>query len=160
MEGYYTISKKRKISSRFIGSFKIFARVGEVSYRLELLEELVGIHNTLHVSHLSMCLTDDSMWVPLDEITLNNKLEYAKEPVAILDEKVKMLRNKEVKTYKVQWQHRKSSEFTLEPEELVLVYIALKIAGFCASVHLSIKCYPCMLDSLKFVRSIPHRVVA
>ncbi|XP_071695130.1 uncharacterized protein [Rutidosis leptorrhynchoides] len=47
-----------------------------------------------------------------DKIVLNKKLEYVEEPMAILDEKVKRLRNKEIRTYKVQWRHRKGSEVT------------------------------------------------
>ena len=48
----------------------------------------------------------------MDEI-----LNYIERPVAILDRKTKVLRNKEVKLVKVQWQHRKGSKWTWEPEE-------------------------------------------
>ena len=34
----------------------------------------------------------------------------------ILDRKVKILRSKEVRLVKVQWEHRKGSEWTWEPE--------------------------------------------
>ncbi|XP_071704631.1 uncharacterized protein [Rutidosis leptorrhynchoides] len=91
---------------------EVLTRVGEVAYRLELLKELAGIHNTFHISYLCKCLADDSMWVPLNNITLNNKLEYVEEPITILDEKVKEIRNKRIHTYKVQWRNRKGSEYT------------------------------------------------
>ncbi|XP_071687481.1 uncharacterized protein [Rutidosis leptorrhynchoides] len=76
-----------------------------LAYWLDLPDELAGIHNTFHVSYLRKCLADDSMWVPLNEITLKNKLEYVEESVAILDEEVKEIRNKRNRTYKVQWRH-------------------------------------------------------
>ncbi|XP_071699767.1 uncharacterized protein [Rutidosis leptorrhynchoides] len=95
----------------------------EVAYHMELPEELAGIHNPFHVSYLRKCLADNSMWVPLNEITLNNKLEYVKDPVAILDEKVKEIRNRRMRTYKLQWRHQKGSECAWESEEFVLEHL-------------------------------------
>ncbi|XP_071694745.1 uncharacterized protein [Rutidosis leptorrhynchoides] len=111
-KGVIRFQKRGKFAPWIIGPFKVLARVGEVSYRLELPEELARIHKTFHVSYLCKCLADDSMWVPLNEVTLNNKLEYVEEPITILDEKVKVIRNKRIRTYKVQWRHRKGSECT------------------------------------------------
>ena len=39
------------------------------------------------------------------------------KPIAILDRKMKTLQNKEVRLLKVQWQHRRGSEWTREPED-------------------------------------------
>ncbi|XP_071695008.1 uncharacterized protein [Rutidosis leptorrhynchoides] len=125
--------KRGKLAPRFIGPFKVLARVGEIAYRLELPEELVGIHNTFYVSNLRKCLADDSMWVLLDEVTLNNKLSYVEDPVVILDEKIKQIRNKRIRTHKVQWHHRKGSKCTWESEDFVLEHLpslhAVWIAG-------------------------------
>jgi len=41
-----------KLSSRYIGSFEILERVGEVAYRLALPPSLEGVHNVFHVSQL------------------------------------------------------------------------------------------------------------
>ena len=57
-KGVIRFRKRRKLGPRFIGSFRIFARVGKVAYRLELLEELSRIHNTFHVSQLRKCIMD------------------------------------------------------------------------------------------------------
>ncbi|KAI3796222.1 hypothetical protein L1987_38888 [Smallanthus sonchifolius] len=105
-----------KLSPRFVGPFKILARVGEVAYRLELPDELSGIHPTFHVSHLRKCLADESAHVTLDDIEIDNSLNYIEEPVAILDRKEKRLRNKAIQLVKVQWKHRKGSEATWETE--------------------------------------------
>ena len=59
---------------------------------------------------------DESAVVPLEDIQIDERLNYVEKPIAILERKVKKLRNKEIGTVKVQWQHRKGSEWTWEPE--------------------------------------------
>ncbi|KAI3794847.1 hypothetical protein L1987_37487 [Smallanthus sonchifolius] len=115
-KGIIRFGKRGKLSPRFIGPFRIMARVGEVAYRLELPDELSGIHPTFHVSHLRKCLADESAHVPLTDIEVDNNLNYIEEPVAILDRKEKRLRNKVIQLVKVQWKHRKGSEATWETE--------------------------------------------
>nr|GEU95612.1 putative reverse transcriptase domain, ribonuclease H-like domain, aspartic peptidase domain protein [Tanacetum cinerariifolium] len=44
--------KRGKLSPRYIGPFKILSRVGPMAYKLELPQELQGIHNTFYVSNL------------------------------------------------------------------------------------------------------------
>ena len=51
-KGVIRFRKRGKLSPRFIGPFPIVARVGKVAYRLELPEELSGMHSTFHVSQL------------------------------------------------------------------------------------------------------------
>ncbi|KAJ9565504.1 hypothetical protein OSB04_001470 [Centaurea solstitialis] len=102
---------------KFIGPFEIVARVGRVAYRLELPPELSQIHDTFHVSQLRKCLADESAFVSLEDIEVDEWLNYAEKPIAVLERKTKTLRNKEVGIVKVQWEHRKGSEWTWEPEE-------------------------------------------
>ncbi|KAK1429741.1 hypothetical protein QVD17_11959 [Tagetes erecta] len=115
-KGIIRFRKRGKLSPRYIGPFKIVARVGDVAYRLDLPEELSGIHPTFHVSHLRKCLADESMAVPYDDLEIDERLNYVEQPVAILDEKEKRLRNKTVKQVKVQWRHRRGSDVTWELE--------------------------------------------
>ena len=49
-----------KLSSRYIGSFRILERVGSVAYRLELPDELFHIHDVFHVSVFRKYLADPS----------------------------------------------------------------------------------------------------
>nr|GEY17424.1 reverse transcriptase domain-containing protein [Tanacetum cinerariifolium] len=48
-KGVVRFGKRGKLSPRYIGPFKILARVGPVAYTLELPKELKGIQSTFHV---------------------------------------------------------------------------------------------------------------
>ncbi|KAJ9552733.1 hypothetical protein OSB04_016778 [Centaurea solstitialis] len=115
-KGVIRFRNRGKLGPRFIGPFTVLARVGKVAYRLELPEVQGQIHDTFHVSQLLKCLADETAHVPLDDIQVNESLNYIERPVAVLEQKVKKLRNKEIGIVKVQWQHRKGSEWTWEPE--------------------------------------------
>ncbi|KAF5799612.1 putative Chromo-like domain superfamily protein [Helianthus annuus] len=116
-KGIICFRKHGKLGPHYIGPFKILDRVGKVAYRLELPPTLDGIHSTFHVSQLRKCLADETTLVPLDDIELDEGLNYVARPIAIKDAKVKNLRNKAVKQVLVQWQHRKGSELTWESED-------------------------------------------
>nr|GEW77737.1 putative reverse transcriptase domain-containing protein [Tanacetum cinerariifolium] len=60
--------KKEKLAPRFVGPFEIVEKVGPVSYRLDLHEELDGVHDKFHVSNLKRCLANPTLQVPLDDI--------------------------------------------------------------------------------------------
>ena len=45
-----------KLAPRFIALYPIIARVGELAYKLQLPEELAGVHLVFHVSQLHKCL--------------------------------------------------------------------------------------------------------
>ncbi|KAI3824164.1 hypothetical protein L1987_05613 [Smallanthus sonchifolius] len=121
-KGVIRFRKRGKLSPRFIGPFKVVDRVGKVAYRVELPGELSKLHNTFHVSHLRKCLADESTFVPIDDIKVDEKLNYVEEPISILDRKVKCLRNKEISQVLVKWKHRKGAETTWESEEEMLKY--------------------------------------
>ncbi|KAD7476938.1 hypothetical protein E3N88_00074 [Mikania micrantha] len=116
-KGIIRFSKRGKLSPRYIRPFRIKARVGKVAYRLDLPKELNGIHPTFHVSHLRKCLADEQAHVPLDDIEVDNRLNYVEETIAIVDTKEKQLGNKMVRQVKVWWKHPKGSDATWEYEE-------------------------------------------
>ncbi|KAJ9565428.1 hypothetical protein OSB04_001394 [Centaurea solstitialis] len=115
-KGVVRFGKRGKLSPRYIGPYKIIKRVGEVAYKLELPEELQGIHNTFHVSNLRKCLAE-SAEVTLKDVKVDKTLSYIEEPEAIVDRKVRKLRNKEISLVKVQWRHHRGPEATWEPEK-------------------------------------------
>nr|GEV81058.1 reverse transcriptase domain-containing protein [Tanacetum cinerariifolium] len=57
--------------------------VGLMAYRLDFLEKFNGVHDTFHVSNLKKCLADPTLQVPLDEIRVDDKLNFMEEPVEI-----------------------------------------------------------------------------
>ncbi|GJR40696.1 putative reverse transcriptase domain-containing protein [Tanacetum coccineum] len=58
---------------------------GTLAYRLELPEQLSRVHSTFHVSNLKKCFVDEPLAIPLDEIQIDDKLHFIKEPVKIMD---------------------------------------------------------------------------
>ncbi|GJW23550.1 hypothetical protein Tco_0034172 [Tanacetum coccineum] len=67
-KGVVRFGKKGKLAPRFVRPFDIIEKVGPVAYRLDLPEELTGVHDTFYVLNLKKCLADLTLQVPLDEI--------------------------------------------------------------------------------------------
>ncbi|GJY95070.1 putative reverse transcriptase domain-containing protein [Tanacetum coccineum] len=80
-KGVVRFGKKRKLAPRFVGPFEIVEKVGPVAYRLDLPEELNGVHDTFDVSSLKKCLADPTLQVPLDEIRVDAKLNFVEKPM-------------------------------------------------------------------------------
>nr|GEU47258.1 putative reverse transcriptase domain-containing protein [Tanacetum cinerariifolium] len=62
-KGVVRFGKKEKLVPIFVGPFEIIEKVGPMAYRLDLPEELNGIHDTFHVSNLKKCLVDPTLQV-------------------------------------------------------------------------------------------------
>ncbi|GKD89188.1 hypothetical protein Tco_1364695 [Tanacetum coccineum] len=95
-KGVIHFGKRGKLNPRYNGPFKILAKVGTVVYRLELSQQLSKVHNTFHVSNLKKCLSNKTLVIPLDEIQINDKLHFIKEPVEIIDREVKRLKQSRI----------------------------------------------------------------
>ncbi|GJY15165.1 putative reverse transcriptase domain-containing protein [Tanacetum coccineum] len=74
----------KEVKPKYVGTFKVLEKVGEVAYKLELPEELSRVHNTFHVSNLKKCHADEPLAVPLDGLHLDDKLHFVEEPVEIV----------------------------------------------------------------------------
>nr|GEW89717.1 putative reverse transcriptase domain-containing protein [Tanacetum cinerariifolium] len=116
-KGVIRFGKRRKLNPRYIGPFKVFAKVGTVAYRLELPQQLSRVCSTFHVSNRKICLSDEPLTIPLDEIYIDDKLHFVEEPVEIMDRKVKRLKQSCIFIVKVLWNSRRGLEFTWERED-------------------------------------------
>nr|GEX63131.1 reverse transcriptase domain-containing protein [Tanacetum cinerariifolium] len=84
-KGVICFGKRGKLNLYYVGPFKILIKVGTVAYRLDLPEQLSRIHSTFHVSNLKKCFFDEPLTIPLDEIQIDDKLNFIEEPVEIMD---------------------------------------------------------------------------
>ncbi|GJR69796.1 putative reverse transcriptase domain-containing protein [Tanacetum coccineum] len=116
-KGVVRFGKNGKLVPRFVRLFEIIEKVGHVAYRLDLLEELNGVHDTFCVSDLKKCLADPTMQVPLDEIRVDAKLNFVEEPVEILEREFKKLKRSRIAIVKVLWNSKRGLEFTWERED-------------------------------------------
>nr|GFB93175.1 putative reverse transcriptase domain-containing protein [Tanacetum cinerariifolium] len=85
----------------YVGPFKVLEKIGKVAYKLELLEELIRVHNTFHVSNLKKCHADEPLAVPLDGLHFDDKLHFVEDPVEIMDREVKRLKQSRIPLVKV-----------------------------------------------------------
>ncbi|GJW76423.1 zinc finger, CCHC-type containing protein [Tanacetum coccineum] len=93
--------KPGKLNPRYVGHFKVLEKVGEVTYKLELPEEMSKVHNTFHVSNLKKCYADEPLAVPLDGLHFDDKLHFVEEPVEIVDREVKRLKRSRIPLVKL-----------------------------------------------------------
>ncbi|GJS14775.1 retrovirus-related pol polyprotein from transposon TNT 1-94 [Tanacetum coccineum] len=114
MERGYPYWQTGEVELRYIRPFNVLVKVGTVAYRLELTQQLIRVHSTLHVSNLKKCLSDESLVIPLDEIHIDDKLHFMEEPVVIMDREVKRLKQSRIPIIKVRWNSRRGPEFTWE----------------------------------------------
>ncbi|XP_073024300.1 uncharacterized protein [Primulina eburnea] len=116
-KGIRRAGKKGKLQPRFIGPFEIMKRIGPAAYQLQLPKTMSGIHNVFHVSQLRKCFTDSTPIEDPAQLTLEGDLTYVEQPVRILDQRIKELRNKQVQLVKVLWRNQNIEEATWEKEE-------------------------------------------
>ncbi|GJZ36074.1 hypothetical protein Tco_0581891, partial [Tanacetum coccineum] len=116
-KGVVRLGKKGKLAPRYVGPFKILERTGLVAYRLRLPDELIGAHDTFHVSNLKKCLRNANLHVPLNEIKFDKTLCFVEEPVEIMDCEIKSLKRSRIPLVKVHWNSKRGPEFTWERED-------------------------------------------
>ncbi|GJU14575.1 putative reverse transcriptase domain-containing protein [Tanacetum coccineum] len=91
-KGVIRFGKRGKLNPRYIGPFKILAKVGT-------------------------CFSDEPLAIPLDEIQIDDKLNFIEELIEIMDQEVKRLKQNRIPIVKVCWNSRRGPEFTWEHED-------------------------------------------
>ncbi|GJW51572.1 hypothetical protein Tco_0092923 [Tanacetum coccineum] len=105
------------MNPRYVGPFRVLAKVGKVAYKLELPQELSRVHHTFHVSNLKKCYADEPLVMPLEGIHVDDKLQFVEEPVEIMEREIKRLKQSRIPLVKVRWNSRRGPEFTWERED-------------------------------------------
>nr|GFA64140.1 putative reverse transcriptase domain-containing protein [Tanacetum cinerariifolium] len=97
--------------------FKELAKVGKVVYRLKLPQELSRVHHNFHVSNLKKCYANEPLFMPLEGIHGDDRLQFVEEPVEIMEREIKRLKRIRIPSVKVRWNSRIGPEFTWECED-------------------------------------------
>ncbi|GKE03947.1 hypothetical protein Tco_1395965 [Tanacetum coccineum] len=82
--------KKGKLAPRFVGPFEIIEK---------------------------KCLAYQTLQVPLDEIRVDDMLNFVEEPVEILEREFKKLKRSRIAIVKVRWNSKHGPEFTWKHED-------------------------------------------
>ncbi|GJY89160.1 putative reverse transcriptase domain-containing protein [Tanacetum coccineum] len=107
-KGVVHFGKRGKLNPRYVEPFKVLKKVGAVTYKLELPQELSRVHNMFYVSNLKKCYSNDPLVVLLEGLQVDDKLHFVEQPVEIMDSEVKQLRQSRVPIVKVRWNSSRS----------------------------------------------------
>ncbi|GKC47124.1 putative reverse transcriptase domain-containing protein [Tanacetum coccineum] len=87
-KGVVRFGKRGNLNPRYVGPFKVLAKVGVVAYRLELPQELNRVYHTFHVSNMKKCYADEPLAMPLEGIHVDDKLQFMEELVKIMEREI------------------------------------------------------------------------
>ncbi|GKG39982.1 hypothetical protein Tco_0466759, partial [Tanacetum coccineum] len=59
----------------------------------------------------------EPLFMPLEEIHVDDKLQFVEEPVKIMEREIKRLKQSRIPLVKVRWNSRRGPEFTKERED-------------------------------------------
>ena len=83
--GVVRLGKRGKLSSRYIGSFKVLERVGTVTYQLALTLGLSSVHAVFYVSMLRKYTPNLTHVVDWDELVVDEDGTFKERLVRIMD---------------------------------------------------------------------------
>nr|GEZ94361.1 putative reverse transcriptase domain-containing protein [Tanacetum cinerariifolium] len=108
-KGVVRFVKRGKLNPRYVGPFKVLAKVRTVAYRLELPQELSRVHHTFHVPNLKKCYANEPLVMPLERIHVDDRLQFQWE--------IKRLKRSRIPLVKVRRNSRRGPEFNWERED-------------------------------------------
>ena len=110
----HSLRSKRctKLSPKFYGPFQILQKLGSVAYKLSLPDDCL-LHLVFHVSclksKLGLHVNPISTLPPMD-----SEGAFQSEPVAIIQQRTKSLRHRQITKVLVQWQGQFEDQSTWE----------------------------------------------
>ncbi|KAK1687033.1 hypothetical protein QYE76_047881 [Lolium multiflorum] len=124
LKGMQRFQLKGKLAPRYVGPFQVLSRRGEVSYQLELPEEMSAVHDVFHISLLRKCLevpekTEVFKNIDHRSVDINQDLTYREVPIRILEEAYRTTRTRSIKFLKIQWSNHTEDEATWEREDFM-----------------------------------------
>jgi hypothetical protein len=117
IRGVRRFGVKGKLEPRYVGSYQILAKRGEVGYQFSLPEGLSAVHDVFHVSQLKKCLCVPEEQLPLEVLEVQEDLTYIEKPVQILETADRVTRRKTIRMCNVRWGHHSEEEATWERED-------------------------------------------
>nr|KYP32036.1 Retrotransposable element Tf2 [Cajanus cajan] len=108
--------KAKKLNPKFIGPYQILKRIGPVAYQIALPLFLSNLHDVFHVSQLRKYIHDPSHVLESKAVQIKENLTFEKQPVSVVDKKVKQLHGKSINLVKVIWDEI-TNEATWELED-------------------------------------------
>ncbi|GJV79110.1 hypothetical protein Tco_1514980 [Tanacetum coccineum] len=92
-KGVVRFGKRGKLNPRYVGSFKVLAKVGKIAYRLELPQELSRVHHSFHVSNLKKCYAEETIAMS----TLGKEMSRCiyKAPVYLWEDNVNIMERRD-----------------------------------------------------------------
>ena len=88
--------EKGKLARRYVGPFEIRTRIGDVAHKLQLPQELSGVHDVFHVSMLKKYVEDPTHILHYQPLDIQPDASYVAKPVAIIDTKEQVLRTRTI----------------------------------------------------------------
>jgi len=106
---------KGKLTTCFIGPFKILQRVGLVAYKVDLPPQLAKVHDVFHISLLRKANVDPAQILPQVPVEVKEDLTLELRPIRILDQEMKE-RSKKIPIVRILWRNAQIEEETWERE--------------------------------------------
>ncbi|GJZ24432.1 putative reverse transcriptase domain-containing protein [Tanacetum coccineum] len=91
--------------------------IHETTERIVQIKSHIQAARDRQKSYADKCMADEPLAIPLDEIQVDDKLNFIEEPVEIMDREVKRLKQSRIPIVKVRWNSRRGHEFTWERED-------------------------------------------
>ena len=117
MKGVQRFGVKRKLATKYVGTYKITEWKGNVAYKLQCPPEMSAIFDVFHVSQSKRCLRMPKEAIAPTNIKIQSDLIDEEKPIQVLEEMERVTQSKVIKFYKVVWNNHSEQDATWEWED-------------------------------------------